>query len=123
MTGPAEQAEVVLYGRPTVMELLEAAREFLATEVMEATEGRVQFHTRVTVRVLDTAIRQLQLGPGHLEAHAARLARMGYADSRELVDDIRAGRFDHRVAELAGQLEPEVRAKLEVADPRYLSNP
>lgn len=112
--------EVVLYGRPTAVELLEAAREFLDEEVMAATEGRIQFHTRVTVRVLDTVIRQIRLAPAHLDAHAERLRALGYDSSWQLVDGIRAGRYDERIAELARQLEPDVRAKLEVADPRYV---
>ncbi|MGH9094385.1 MAG: hypothetical protein ACRDXE_04430, partial [Acidimicrobiales bacterium] len=54
--------EVALHGRPTAFELVMAAREFLADEVLPATEGRVQFHTRVTIRVLDTVARQLERG-------------------------------------------------------------
>lgn len=118
-SGPAEEEH--LYGRPTAVELLEAARDFLAVEVMEATEGRVRFHTRVTVRVLDTVIRQLRLGPDQLRGSHERLAGLGYGSPWDLVEDIRQGRFDDRIAELAGRLEPDVRAKLEVADPRYLT--
>lgn len=118
--GGEADADVALYGRPTLVELLEAAREFLAGEVMAATEGHVQFHTRVTVRVLDTAIRQIQLGPPHLREHAELLRELGYDSSRELVDDIRAGRHDDHIGELARQLGRDVRAKLEVSDPRYL---
>src|SRR5206468_9255181 len=35
-----------LHGRPTATELLAAAQEFLIGDVMPATQGRVQFHTR-----------------------------------------------------------------------------
>lgn len=76
-----DAAAVDLYGRPTAAELVEAVRGFLADDVMAATDGRVQFHARVAVRVLDTVLRELAL---------------------------------------AAALEPDVRAKLEVADPRYL---
>lgn|ERR1035437_824823 len=112
--------EVALHGRPTVAELVLAAREFLADEVLPATEGRVQFHTRVTIRVLDTVVRQLELGSAHAAAHAERLADLGYASDQGLVDAIRAGHHDAGISELAAALEPDVRAKLEVADPRYL---
>ena len=37
---------------PSVAELVEAVREFLETDVMEATDGRVRFHARVAARVL-----------------------------------------------------------------------
>ncbi len=112
--------EVELYGRPTASELLVAAREFLANEVMPATEGHVQFHTRVTLRVLDTVLREMDLGPRHLEEHGHRLADLGYGSDWELVEAIRRGVFDDRISELAGRLEPDVRAKLEVSDPRYI---
>lgn len=112
--------EVALYGRPTASELLEAAREFLQDEVFPATEGRTQFHTRVAVRVLDTVIRQMELGPSHLQAHGERLAALEYGSDWDLVHAIRHGQYDSRIGELARVLADDVRAKLEVADPRYL---
>ena len=42
----------VTQDRPTAAELVTAVREFLERDVMAATEGRVQFHTRVAVNVL-----------------------------------------------------------------------
>ena len=110
----------VLHGRPTAIELLVAIREFLTAEVLPATEDSVQFHTKVTVRLLDTVVRELELGPVQAERHADLLARLGYQTDRQLAEAIRAGRHDHCLSELAGALEPVVRAKLEVANPRYL---
>jgi nucleotide-binding universal stress UspA family protein len=112
--------EEALHGRPTMMELLEAAREFLAQEVLPATEGRVNFHSRVTIRVLDTVIRQLRLGRQQAIEHVARLEALGYASDHDLITAIRAGEYDERIGQLADALEPDVRAKLEVADPRYI---
>lgn len=120
---PSElQEEEQLYGHPTAVELLEAACEFLRNEVMAATEGHIQFHTRVTIRVLETVRRQLELQSEHISRHIETLATLGFADSWALVDAIRAGTFDERIPELAAALEPEVRAKLEVADPRYIGS-
>jgi hypothetical protein len=113
--------EVDLYGRPTAIELLQAAREFMADRVFPATQGALQFHVRVTLRVLDTVIRELELGAGHLAAHEARLAELGYDTDEDLVAAIRAGWFDDGVAGLAAILEEDVRARLEVSDPRYLA--
>ena len=45
--------------RPTAAELVAAVREFLERDVMAATEGRVQFHTRVAVNVLGMVEREL----------------------------------------------------------------
>ena len=114
-------SEAGLHGRPTVAELLVAVREFLAGEVFPVTEGHVQFHTRVAVRVLDTILRELELGTAQEEAHSQRLAALGYDTDRDLAEAIRAGRYDADIAGLAAALEPDVRAKLEVADPRYLA--
>ena len=112
-----------LYGRPTAVELLEAARDFLQSEVMAATEGHVQFHTRVTIRVVETVIRELQLGARHREQHRELLDQLGFGTNRELVEAIRNGDFDDRIVDLAERLLPDVQAQLEVADPRYLSLP
>jgi uncharacterized protein DUF6285 len=115
-------SEAGLHGHPTVAELLVAVREFLAGEVFPVTEGHVQFHTRVAVRVLDTILRELELGPAQEQAHSQRLAALGYDTDRELAEAIRAGRYDADITGLAAALEPDVRARLEVADPRYLAD-
>jgi hypothetical protein len=115
-------SEAGLHGRPTVAELLVAVREFLAGEVFPVTDGYVRFHTRVAVRVLDTVLRELELGTAQEEAHSQRLAALGYDTDRELTEAIRAGRYDADISGLAAALEPDVRAKLEVADPRYLAD-
>ena len=112
---------VDLYGRPTAAELLEALREYLADEVMPATEGAVQFHARVALRVVDTVARELELSDRHLADHRDRMGALGVGSARELVDAIRDGRFDDRLEQLAAALEVDVAAKLEVSDPRYLT--
>lgn len=112
-------SEAGLHGRPTVAELLVAVREFLAGEVFPVTEGYVRFHTRVAVRVLDTILRELEFGAAQEEAHSQRLAALGYDTDWELIEAIRAGRHDADIGGLAAALEPDVRAKLDVADPRY----
>ena len=61
-----------MHGRPTVAELVEAVREFLEHDVMAATEGRVQFHTRVAINVLGMVQRELEDGPAMAAAHAER---------------------------------------------------
>ena len=111
-----------LHDRPTVDELVVAVREFLERDVMPATEGRVQFHTRVAVNVLGMVERELALGSGQAAAHAAGLARLGVADEAELAAAIRAGAFDDRYDEVVGFVRQTVRAKLEVANPKYLES-
>lgn len=116
----SDGAGEALYGHPTATELLQAAREFLETEVMGQTEGQLQFHTRVTVRVLDTVIRELEMAELHRAQRAALLRDLGYASPWELVDAIREGCYDERIAELTTKLQPWVRSKLEVVNPRYI---
>jgi hypothetical protein len=105
---------------PTAAQLVEAVREFLEQDVMAATDGRVQFHARVGVNALRMVERELELGPAQAEAHAAALARLGVADEAELAAAIRDGRLDDRHDEVVEVLRQTVRAKLEVANPRYL---
>jgi hypothetical protein len=49
--------------RPTAAELVGAVREFLERDVMAATDGRVQFHTRVAINALGMVERELVDGP------------------------------------------------------------
>lgn len=115
------ETEVALYGHPTMLELVEAVRGYLGEEVFPVAEGRLQFNTRVAMRVLDTVARQLRLAEGHFAGHSARLAALGYSSDEAFVEAIRAGEYDERIGELAAALEHDVAAKLEVADPRYLA--
>ena len=105
---------------PTAAQLIEAVREFVEGDVMEATEGRVRFHARVAVNVLRMVERELELGAGQAAAHREALARLGVSDEAELAAAIRDGRLDNRRPELVDVLRQTVRAKLEVANPRYL---
>ena len=105
---------------PSAAQLVEAVREFLEHDVMAATDGRVQFHTRVAVNVLAMVERELPLGPSQAEAHRAALARLGLADDAELAAAIRDGSLDERRAEVLEVLRQTVQAKLEVSNPPYL---
>ena len=109
-----------LHDRPTARELVTAVREFLEGDVMDATEGRVQFHTRVSINALRMVERELELGASQAADHAAALAALGMADEAELAAAIREGRLDDRAGEVLNAVRQTVRAKLEVANPRYL---
>ena len=89
--------------RPTATELAQAIREFLEHDVMAATEGRVQFHTRVAVNALGMIERELTLGPAFEQAERKRgAALLGHDDvtgvlERELATRIRDGSLDDRM--------------------------
>ena len=108
------------HDRPTAGELVEAVREFLERDVMAATEGRVQFHTRVAVNVLGMVQRELELGPAQAAAHQRRLRALGFADEAELAAAIRTGDVDDRYDEIKAAVAATVTDKLRVANPKYL---
>ena len=112
--------------RPTAAELVAAVREFLEHDVMAATEGRVQFHTRVAVNELGMIERELTDGPAFAAAERARAeALLGHdgdltALERELADRIRAGSIDDQLDAVRAHVRATVREKLLVANPGYL---
>lgn len=107
------------HDRPGAAELVEAVREFLEHDVLPATSGRVQFHSRVAVNVLRTVERELSVGDRQVVAHRERLAALGVADDAELAAAIRSGALDDRLDEVTTLLRETVADKLAVANPRY----
>ncbi len=108
------------HDQPSAAELVEAVREFLESDVMDVTDGRVRFHARVAARVLATVERELALGPAQADAHRERLADLGYADDTALAAAIRRGELDDRLDEVTSAVQASVRDKLLVANPNYL---
>lgn len=113
--------------RPTVPELVEAVREFMEQEVQPQLEGAVGFHARVAVNVLKIVERELARGPELAEAERAGLAALLGRDgsleelNAELVEGIRAGRFDIDTPGLADHLRATVMGRLGIDNPRYRS--
>ncbi len=110
-----------LHDRPTMVELLEAARASLGEEVLPYLDGRAAFQLRVVLRSLGMVRRELVLKDEHLALHAAALATVGCTDERELASAIRDGTLGEREAHVLEAVRVTVRAKLEVANPRYLT--
>jgi len=112
--------------RPDAAELVEAVREFLEHDVMAATTGRVQFHTRVAINALGMIERELTDGPAFMEAERARAAELLGHDrdvrllERELATRIRDGSLDDRLGAVREHVRATVREKLLVANPGYL---
>jgi hypothetical protein len=109
------------HDEPSAAALVEAVREFLERDVMPATDGRLRYQARVAVNVLGMVERELLLGPAQAAAHALGLAQLGLADEAALAGAIRDGGLaGDRLAEVTAFVRDTVRAKLEVANPRYL---
>jgi hypothetical protein len=108
---------------PSTAELVEAVREWLQGDVLAATDGRLQYHTRVAINVLSIVERELALGETQEEAHLDRLRSLGVADDAELAAAIRSGELDDRLPEVRALVWESVRDKLVVANPKYLTSP
>ncbi len=116
---PAPAEPSTLAGSPTMPALVEAVREFIERDVMTATTGRVQFHSRVAVNVLAMIERELALGPGMAAAHEAGLHALGLSSEAELARAIRDGSVDYRSPEVGSLVRSTVTTRLAIANPKY----
>jgi hypothetical protein len=107
---------------PSMAEIVEAVREWLEGDVMTSEDPRLRFHGRVAANMLAMVEREIQLGPSQAAAHTARLAALGLDDDRQLASAIRDGSLDDRLEEVRAAVRASVVAKLEVANPRYLTS-
>jgi Domain of unknown function (DUF6285) len=95
--------------RPNALELIEAATEFLSSEVLPAaTDHRFKFRTLVALNALGIAYRELQSGDE---------ITLGQEELAELARRIRAGDVDE---DLHARLKEHVAAKLRISNPAYL---
>jgi len=128
MPDPLEDREyppVRPHDRPSGPALLNAVRDFLATEVgsRDAADPVLKFHTRVAANALRIAEREALLAPAHEQAHRNRLAGLGCADDKDLCAKIRDGSLDHRSGDVAEAVRAATVDKLTVANPAHLAIP
>ena len=122
--------------RPEAPELLEALAEYLFTEVREAVPREERFRVLVAANLCAVLAREWRAGEAplwqDLELFAAILGEQPAAAAdadqlrvavreaeRRLAETLRSGAMDDRLGEVAEQLRPHVRRKLEVARPGY----
>lgn len=113
------EAPAGLHGRPTAAELVESVREFLADQVVPATEGSTSYHARVAANVLAMVGRELVAGARPQQRRTLHLTRLGVHSEAELCSAIRAGGLDE-VDELITTLAEGVVERVRVANPGYL---
>jgi Domain of unknown function (DUF6285) len=126
--------------RPTVSELLAAARQFLEKELVPSIgDARLKFQTLITANVLAIVERELETEQSHLEAEYTELsAQLGVSEpvpqrmaairhavceaNQRLCERIRNGYYDSQPGfyTLLKLLRKSVERKLAVANPRYL---
>ena len=111
--------------RPTLRELLDAAEDYLRTDLRPQLEGHAAFHTLVTANVLAIVKRELD---SFETVNAAELERLrglldtegGLAElNRELCRRIRAGEIAIDDGKLVDHLIRTTLAKIAIDNPRY----
>jgi len=124
--------------RPTSVELLEAAAEFVDREIVPAIEGARQFQARVVANVMRIVAREIQLEDPAVRLEVKALARLLGLEAPHLhsLDDLRkasasmgktlstrilAGEADSGAwrAEVLAAVRQNVENKLRIANPRY----
>jgi hypothetical protein len=112
---------------PKAAVLLEAAVKYLETELMPTLEGYHRFQTRVTVNVLNTVRRELELRSAQAEAERSRLVAMLGHDgevetlSVELAERIRAGEIAIDDKALRAHVRQSLADALAINNPKWLT--
>jgi hypothetical protein len=127
--------------RPTSVELLEAAADFVERELVPTIEGARQFQARVVANVMRIVAREIKMEDPLVRAEVKALARLLGRDAphlhslddlraaaaamgEELTARIRAGEADAAGwrAEVLAVVRQSVEDKLRIANPRYLES-
>ncbi len=108
------------HDRPTAVELLEALREWMERDLLPGVEGRLQFHTRVAINMVDIVAREISVGQSQEITHSEVLEGLGVSTDQELVTAIKNGVYDFDLESLLTSLLPVVEDKVRVANPKYL---
>jgi hypothetical protein len=127
--------------RPTSVELLEAAADFVDTELVQAVQGARQFQARVVANVMRIVAREIKLEDPLVRSEVKALARLLGHDAphlhslddlraaavsmgEELTAKIRAGEADDGAwrREVLALVRHSVEDKLSIANPRYLES-
>jgi aminoglycoside phosphotransferase (APT) family kinase protein len=111
------------FGRPTVLELVEAVLEHLEATKHPGPDGRATFDDLVARNALRMVEREIRLGPSITRAHAHRLDNFGFDGDTALASAIRTGAHDDDLDAIGRLLAPSVRDQLLVANPSYLDHP
>jgi hypothetical protein len=111
--------------QPSMLELVEAVRNFIETRAMPELKGHTAFHARVAANALGIVARELELGGQSSVVEQARLtALLGHDGTveelnRELCRRIRTGDFSLATPGLAEHLERTTLDKVAIDQPQY----
>ena len=110
---------------PRIDELVSGVRDHLRGDVMEATEGRLQFMTRVASNALDIVSREIAVGSEHRAREKEGLSALMGADLDleglrwKLVEALRDGSMPLDAKGLAEHLRNTVVNQVAIDQPRY----
>lgn len=111
--------------QPSILELIDAVKNFLESRAMPELTGHTAFHARVAANALGIVARELELGPRAAAEEKARLAallgRDGTLDelNRILCTKIREGLIGLDTPGLAQHLDRTSRDKVAIDQPNY----
>ncbi len=112
---------------PDAKTLLVAATKYMEDELMPTLDGYHRFKVRVTINVLNTIRRELEMREGQAKAEHERLiAILGHEGdvetmSRELANRIRAGDFSLDDERLRTHIKQSLSDALSIANPKWLT--
>lgn len=112
---------------PDAATLLKAAIKYLEEDLMPTLEGFHRFQTRVTVNVLSTVRRELELREAQAQSEHARLVTiLGHdgeveALSRELAEGIRSGAIAIDDPVLRAHVRQSLADALAINNPKWLT--
>jgi hypothetical protein len=112
---------------PDIKTLLTAAIRYMEGELMPTLDGYHRFKVRVTVNVMNTIRRELEMRATQAEAEHQRLvAILGHDGdtetlSRELSDRIRKGDFSLDDQRLRAHIKQSLSDALSIANPKWLT--
>ena len=113
---------------PTILELVDAVREFLEQRAMPSLDGRNAFHARVAVNALGIVRREIEHGAAAVARERRELAALLELDpegndvealERELCRRLRAGELSLSTPGLTDFLWESTLARIAVDQPSY----
>lgn len=111
--------------QPSILELVEAVKNFLETRAMPELQGHTAFHARVAANALGIVAREIEAGPNAAAGEKARLVALLGSDgtldelNRILSTHIREGLIGLDTPGLAEHLEKTTREKVAIDQPAY----
>ncbi|NND75688.1 MAG: hypothetical protein HKN44_11845 [Ilumatobacter sp.] len=104
---------------PDAAALIDAVAAWLHDDLLPRSQGADRWTLRIAANALGVAAREVVAGPAAVEAHAARLAALGYDTERALCAAIREGIEDDRFHEVLDAVAASVADGLAIANPTY----